>query len=110
MRRRPTLTVRVTASNPSSPAQTKNTGIRRPPSIRRHCMAISPCGESKSSARSAHGAPYCPPVLLDNGPVGRELLLDEKDQFRELVVAEIVEDRAAGAGSQVLLQPLPVVM
>src|SRR6266508_6862707 len=31
MRRRPTLTVRDTASNPSNPAQTKNTGIRRPP-------------------------------------------------------------------------------
>src|ERR1044072_182013 len=31
MRRRPTLTGRDTASKPSRPAQTKNTGIRRPP-------------------------------------------------------------------------------
>ena len=54
------------------------------------------------AAGSGHGAPHRPAVLLDNGPVGGEPLLDVEDQFSELLVAEIVEDRAAGAVGQVL--------
>src|ERR1044072_4674292 len=110
MRRRPTLTVRETASNPSNPAQTKNTGIQRSPLALPALYGHIAIRRKQSSAGSGHGAPYCPPVLLDYGAVGVELLLDEQDQFGELVIAEIVEDRAAGAVGQVVRQPFAVVM
>src|ERR671913_483898 len=90
MRRRPTLMVRDTANNPSNPAQTKNTGIRRSP-LRLPALygliaqgqsshALSPLGgEELESGRSNRGR--------GDSPVnGRAEGFDEAIQFLFRVV------------------------